>query len=298
MILSRFARAFFIIFLSLTGFPGVARAAIIYDISFNDPGATFLPFYDPIRSHIQFAGSEWAKFFAPPADVTLSIQVVFRDDINRSSGRSFTSEPIDNFAGRTLVQDSAAFELAMGIDSNGAQPDIEIGFQPFYLANELSFDLAGPVAGKTDALTVIRHELAHALGFNGFRNILTGEFHPAVVSTYDALTILEGGRMLFVGTLAEDVFGGPVPLTFPPTGGFNTYHHLGLPGDPASVTEDLMNGIAFFRGIRYEISDLDVAILGDIGIPLAGVPFAVSFPATVFLVAGGTLVFALRQRFH
>jgi hypothetical protein len=256
-------------------------ATIMYDISFNDQFGTFSAFYAPIQSHLLAAGADWARSIA--GDTTLQIEVQFADSINRSFGRSATNAPIGSQDGRTVLQEGAAFKIATGMDVNGpSNADIIIGFQPNYLLNTLWFDpnpfaRTAPVpSDKTDAMSVVLHELAHALAFNGFRNKATGEPDPGFLSAYDALTRFEGSLLVFTGQRAQDVFGGPVPLTFPPVQdgqALNDYTHLGNLRDPPILTEDLMNGIVFKNGTRYVISaDLDFAILGDTGVPLVPEP--------------------------
>jgi hypothetical protein len=79
-----------------------------------------------------------------------------------------------------------------------------------------------------------------------------------VVSTYDQHVRFENERFWFHGEAARSVYGGAVPLTQPPN---NNYHHV-------ECIKDLMNGIEFCSGHRYEISDLDLAILKDVGLPI------------------------------
>lgn len=279
-------------------------ATIIYDVSFNDPLGTFSAFYAPIQSHLLAAGADWARSIA--GDTTLQIEVKFADSFNLAFARSETNAPIRMQDGRTVLQEGAAFKIATGVDVNGPTPDIIVGFQPKYLQNQLWFDpnpfsRTAPVPfDKTDAMSVMLHELAHAFAFNGFRDKTTGEPNTGFLSAFDALTRFEGSRLVFIGEGAQSVFGGPVPLTFPPGTDpttdipLNDYLHLGNPGDPPILTKDLMNGLVFEDGRRYFISDLDVAILGDTGVPL------VPEPATLLLF-GTTMVglgVAARRRQH
>jgi hypothetical protein len=201
--------------------PLQVRANVVYDVSFDDPGGAFSSFYAPIESHLL------------ATDIALEIEVGFADSILRAFGRSNIAVPIGTISGRTLVQESAGWEIATGFDPTPAFPDILIGFQPHYLQNELWFDpnpflRTAPVPGdRTDAMSVVLHELAHAFGFNGFRDQMTGVLNPLFLSGYDALTTFAGPRLFFVGERAQNVFGGPVPLTFPMSARLNNYHHWG-----------------------------------------------------------------------
>jgi hypothetical protein len=55
-----------------------------------------------------------------------------------------------------------------------------------------------------------------------------------------------------------------VPLTY------GNYHHFGNadPRPGSDLIPDLMNGVVFFRGQRYNISPLDLALLADVGVPV------------------------------
>ncbi|MGZ3499661.1 MAG: PEP-CTERM sorting domain-containing protein [Vulcanimicrobiaceae bacterium] len=269
-----------------------AWPAPIFNVSFNDPGGMFASFYPSILSHVQAAGSDWGKFIASNASLDVSVSFQTNPAITPlSTGRSFVSVPIGTRAGAVLLQDGAVYELRTGTDPNGSSADIDLVFGANYLANELWFDpnpftRSAPVPStKTDAMSVVLHELGHALGFNGFLNLFTGA-NSGFLSTYDQWVSFDG-NFFFNGPTAEQIYGGPVPLTFCCLN--NTYHHLGnFPPRPGfDLIDDLMNGLFFFRGERYDVSPLDVAILADVGVPINAVPE----PSTVMLLAIG--LFAL-----
>src|SRR6267378_2798333 len=224
-------------------------ATIMYDVSFNDQFGTFSAFYAPIQSHLLAAGADWARSIA--GDTTLQIEVQFADSINRSFGRSATNAPIGSQDGRTVLQEGAAFKIATGMDVNGpSNADIIIGFQPNYLLNTLWFDpnpfaRTAPVpSDKTDAMSVVLHELGHAFAFNGFRNLATGELPSTFESVYDSHIVFRNGIPFFVGSLA-----GEVALTFDSRLTQNIYHLGNIPPGPGSdLIDDLMNGIEFTNG--------------------------------------------------
>src|SRR5262249_42987084 len=79
----------------------------------------------------------------------------------------------------------------------------------------------------------------------------------------------------FTGPHAEAVYGGPVPLTSSST--TQNYYHLGntltdISRTPSTVqdplTLDLMNGVVLFFDYQYQISNLDLAVLRDVGYEL------------------------------
>ena len=88
-----------------------------------------------------------------------------------------------------------------------------------------------------------------------------------------------------------NLYGGPVPVTF------GNVAHIGndssRPG--SDLIPDLMNGVVFFRGTRYDISPLDLAIVADTGLTVIAVPEPSS--AFLFLVAS-TFACLSMIRFH
>jgi hypothetical protein len=168
-----------------------------------------------------------------------------------------------------VVEEGAAYELRMGIDPNGAAPDVEVSFQDDFLINEMWFDpdpasRTVPVPpDRTDAYGVCLHEIGHALGFIGYRDGF-GNIAGNVISRWDEYVVSDGGNVFFTGPTARRVYGGDVPLTWGSAG------HLGnSPPRPGSdLIPDLMNGVVGLHGTRYSISDLDLAILNDVGVPV------------------------------
>ena len=106
-----------------------------------------------------------------------------------------------------------------------------------------NFNLDGPVEGQDDFLSVAIHEIAHVLGFGT---------SPA----YDALV----SNATFIGANAQAVNGGnPVPLE--PDG---AHVQEGFLNDTVSLDPTLT------VGSRNLLSDIDKAILADIGYEVAG----------------------------
>ena len=169
-----------------------------------------------------------------------------------------------------------AFELRTGDDPNGPQPDVLVQLSPEYVTDELWFDpdpnrRTAPVdPGRTDAVSVLLHEIGHALGFSGWIDQVTGEFPSNFQSLFDSNIVRDGEDFFFIGEQAQRQYGGPVPLTFGNPG------HLGneSPRPGGQLVSDVMNGITLFRGTRYSVSQLDLAILQDLGLPVTGQPIA------------------------
>jgi hypothetical protein len=164
-----------------------------------------------------------------------------------------------------------------------------------------------PVPGdKTDAQSVVLHEFGHALAYNGWANG-QGVPPDSYWSSFDQWMIA-GAPTLFGGANAMLQFGtapelttnnihhwanGPipplkrrdverpvewkdgVPLPWPGCDGVPSTDappSRDAPGArgnlPAGLLYELMNGVVFYRGTRYEISALDVATLEDVGLPV------------------------------
>jgi len=297
-----------------------ADAAITFQVSFNDPGSLYSAYYDRIRSNVISAGNEWAGFFGSNYNASLQVQLSFAD-IATASGASLTNSYVGVSSGIATYEQGAAYEIRTGLDPNGAAPDLRITIgRNGYLQNELWFDpspnrqsVAVP-SNRTDARSVFLHEFGHAFAFNGWRNGQTGTLPGGYQSTFDAW-VTTGSyqgqpQLFFTGSSARSLYGGPVPLTY------GNYGHLGnaAPRPGSKLIPDLMNGVSFYRGSRYHVTPLDLAILNDTGFAtawngaanaaagasvFAAVPFAsaVPEPSTYALMLTGLLVWTrLRKR--
>src|SRR5437660_12396432 len=125
------------------------------------------------------------------------------------------------------------------------------------------------------------------LHVRGYMFYFIGFLHPAMLSdvctiwTFDQHVDFDRAYFFFDGPAATALYGAEVPLTL------NNDSHLGnLSGPGADLIPDLMNGVQFIQGRRYDISALDLAIVSDVGI---GVVVAAPEPATVLLLAMGAL---------
>ena len=279
----------------------VASAQGRIEVVFSDPGALYAAHHADIERVTMAAGADWLQHFLPAgATQVLTVRIGF-DALATATGRSVVSSFAGIGAGgMNLFAQGAAHEILTGIDPNGSDADIEIMFGTGgYLQNELWFDPAplqrsAPVPqGQTDAYSVLQHEFAHAFGFNGWLDNSTGAVPGNDASTFDALVGAHpqgGSGLYFLGAAAMAAYGGPVPLTD------GNYTHFGnwAPGAGASLLPDLMNGLVFYRGTRYTVSALDLAVMRDIGLPAAvGV---VPEPATLLLWLLGAGALLLRRK--
>ncbi len=158
---------------------------------------------------------------------------------------------------------------------------------------------------RTDAMSLALHELGHALAYNGFASG-TGVPPATFWSTYDRW-IIPGSPPLFDGPRVVPSWGsrpdlttnnythwgnpvmqaqasakaatpvlwrdgapvpqahcdGPASINAPPSGAAAIHQLQG-----GTLIDELMNGVVFIRGSRYDISNLDRALLSDAGLPL------------------------------
>ncbi|RVU45055.1 PEP-CTERM sorting domain-containing protein [Rubrivivax rivuli] len=298
----RLANARAVLCCALAGATPAAWADARVAITFSDPSGTHAPYYADLERVATAAGADWlARFLTPSSTLTLSVSIGFAP-IATSTGRSFTSALVgtDN-GGLSLYAEGAAYEVRTGVDPNGAAPDIEFMLgSTGYLQNELWFDpdpltrSAEVPSDRTDAYSVLLHEFGHAFGFNGWRDGLSGMLPGGYASSFDALVSSAPGAgaasLFFIGAAAVTTYGAPVPLTL------GNYAHFGnwLPGSGADLVPDLMNGLVFYRGTRYGISALDLAVMSDLGLPLQGGIAVVPEPSVSLLLLAGLCLLAWR----
>ena len=187
----------------------------------------------------------------------------------RASTAPSTTVLIGTNGARQLYEVGTINELRTGQDPNGSEPDAVITVDPSYLTNELwlsSDPLAAVPANKTDGFTAFLHEMGHALGIIGLRDVATAALGPDE-TTFDKLTAISAdGTPTFVGKAAVAINDGPVGLTAIENSGQNYFHFGNSLDEP--LGRDLMNGVALFRGTRYGISGLDLAVVQDLGLSI------------------------------
>lgn len=234
-----------------------------FSVSFYDPTRAYSEYYDNLSSTILAAGEYWSRYV--PGSGSIEIEVRFDPAIATVASAACTSAPSGSAGGVATYQQGVAAEMMTGVDPNGAAPDGVSTIGTGYL-DGLWFD-PDPMSrsaevdpDKVDALSVFMHEIGHMIALNGWKDPATGAMPGPWQSSFDAQTAVVDGGLAFVGASAMEVYGGPVPLTGATSG------HLGNPGDAAA--SDLMNGVAFYTGTRYEISALDVAMVADCGVPV------------------------------
>ena len=106
-----------------------------------------------------------------------------------------------------------------------------------------------PASDGRDFFSVFVHEALHGLGFWSL------DQHGAGSTAFDALTESVNGRWFFTGAEATQVNGGPVLLA---DVGSRDHYDDALPAEREMMREYGANG-------RWQISNLDLAILKDLG---------------------------------
>lgn len=195
-----------------------------------------------------------------------------------STGR-FSATGDTAFAGRRNGRDtwesSLVAEARTGVDPNPSKADVSIYIDPgsSYLAH-LWWDpaigtslSANPPNDRTDAFTVLVHELLHGMGIVGWRDIDTGALPGDYQSVWDSLVTVNGNRASFGGTATMALLGQPVEVRL---GGSQGAFHLGngpAPGDSsmAWVEAANFNSYYYYDGERYTLGRLELALLQDIG---------------------------------
>ena len=166
----------------------------------------------------------------------------------------------------TVIETSGAYALRTG--QHLASSDIEISFNSAFLPVK-------DVRQSIDLVSVFEHELMHGLGLVGYRTSAAPVTGP-IESKWDQL-VVGTDQLYFTGAEATYIYGGYVPVTTGLGAGSN-YYHVGAAGnasDPPALRHDLIYPI---DGPGRSIGALDVAILGDIGVPLSAASYALVNP--------------------
>jgi hypothetical protein len=277
----------------------MAHAVPTYAISFDDPGGVHAAYYQEIDTDVQAAGAAWVNVFGDYGTATIGIELGFDAALPTMEGVSTGSHLVgrDPRSGVALYEQGAAAKLKGDIQ-NAPGIDGRITIGEGFLTSGLWFD-PSPAAGtssvpsdKIDAYSTFIHELGHIFAFDGWRDGRTGALGGNYESTFDHWVVPQDGNLFFEGPQAEAAYRGPVPLTW------GDYGHVGngagRPGE--DLIPDLMNGVTWLRGARYEISALDKAIAADAGLPVVGLTMDVAEPSSLVLFGSGILLVPLCRR--
>jgi hypothetical protein len=231
-----------------------------YNVTLNDPGHS--PQDAALLADVSAAVAHWARYLGGLGSLNVQVNVLGLSGAVASGGPG-TIVMAGTDAGRIVYRSSAASELLTGTDPNGSQADLRLNVDPGYLAS-LWLDPNSPMPlSKYDGLTVFMHEIGHGLGILTFRNAVTGALSDAETEWDRLVSLNANGTASFNGTYAKAIYGGPVPVTTLQNG--EQYSHIGnSPTEPAG--KDVMLGTGLPPGVRYDVSDLDLAIMKDLGL--------------------------------
>jgi len=268
--------------------------AVVWRVAFDDPGGTNVDFYPQIRANLLAAGADWSRYFIG-ANASIEVTVELRSIANghMATAESATSV-FDKTVGDIEVWEAAvAHEIRTGVDANGGVHDAIIRIDPGQMSDKWWFDPTpsyrddeGIPYNKLDAYSIFLHEIGHILGFNGWRDWTTGQIPDKTESRFDSyVTIDADGTPFFNGPAARSVYGNrPVPLTYG-----NLFHVGNMTSRPGGgpdlpgidLANDLMNGMRTWWATRNTISPLDLAVLRDLGLPLAPEPVSPPTPLSL-----------------
>ncbi len=208
----------------------------------------------------------WGNVLAGDADLTVRIELVDDTFSGRAQGGWINSSFLGTQDGLSVIVGAPTFELQTGRDLPGSDTDIILAFSRSYLLNEIFLDPTPRTrndipADRTDGLSILLHEIGHALGFIGYAN---SQFEDAFATPFDLRRITADGQSTFNGPNVAALMGGAIPLTFEGDAHYGRTNEF--PGGSANLLTGLMNGVVFYRGYAYTISDLDLAILADTGV--------------------------------
>jgi hypothetical protein len=249
-----------------------AHAALSFSVAFDDPLNELATVQSQVEQHVIAAGQHWAGHLIGNG----SIEVLVRPStsIPFAEGRSVTNSFVHMNGAFNVFEQGMTAEIRTGADPNGADYDVEILLNPDYAVNELWYDPDPAVrtatvdVNRTDAMSTFLHEFGHALGFSGWINGTDGTFPGDYQSTYDEHIVFDGTDFFFAGAESIAVNGTAPPLTYS-----NVYHVANfVPRPGENLLYDVMNGLVFYRGYRYEISALDLTMLADMGVPINDQP--------------------------
>jgi hypothetical protein len=267
-----------------------AYSSPLLNVSFSGDNGQLSTYYSSIANDLVTAAAKWEKLFVSGTAFTLNVDVNFDNSPTANAASLFTTT-LYNVGPLTVSRQGAVDAVLNGVHNPSGPYDAVINIGNSYLTKELWFDpnpadIDSVPIDKTDAESIFTHEFGHIFGFNGNRDQSTGELLSNAESTFDALVSVFNNSPYFVGSNAENVYGGPVPLTV------GNIYHVGNPSgsgaDLVSYPADLMNGVVFYRGTRYTISALDAAIAADLGLVVA-----VPEPSTIAVFCTALVVFWL-----
>ncbi len=239
-------------------------------VSIVDPGGGSSDFHDEATRILEAAGDEWGAKFNSNVTIEVEIRFVFNTVENfQIRSETFINELI-RMTGTTEVRElGPVHEIRTGDDPNSGTPDAYFEFNTVAIDN-FFFDpvpstRAAPVpATEFDAYSLVLREMGRILGFLAFKNPFNGEIEKGAITTFDELVAFPTPETaIFTGPTAREEYGDFVPLAI---GNIDRYGNPEGPGEDLATL--LMGATPIQLGERRFITDIDLAILLDLGLPV------------------------------
>lgn len=235
----------------------------VFNVTLNDPANQYSQYHANVSAGVLAAANTWGADIQGHGTITIQVNFSNLGGSTLASAGSTTFPFAGNVNGVNIYEHGALYEILTGIDPNGSTSDITVNVSTAYLtAGDFFFDPSRTQtvpSNKTDFMSVMLHELGHALVFNGFLNnsgqMPTDTEGKPYGTTYDTHIFVSNGQAYFGGPNVSIVNGGPVLLS-----SLSNTAHLG-------VTDLMYPSIA--DGTKIFISALDIAIAQDSGAPIA-----------------------------
>jgi len=253
-------------------------------VTLTDPGNLGGAADAAVLADMRAAMAAWAGHLQGLGTLTVQVNI---SDMNNSSlladgapSCGVAAGPLD---GRTLVTLSSESELSTGVHMSD-QADIVVDINSQNLGQLYLGGGSVVPSGQYDGLSLFEHEIAHGLGFAG-ETTQQGTL-GSDEELWDHYLANIGGVEYFTGPNAEKVAGGPVAVTYNLGNGEDYAHLADSRADPNA--RDLMSGLGLPAGTSRPISDIDLAILADVGAPITGIAGTARVSGASLQVVGGS----------
>lgn len=198
-------------------------------------------------------------------DATIALAVTATDSLGgavAAAGAGFSTEGIDQAA--TVVRNIPTRKILEGFQY--ARSDGILQLSPTFMRNLEEWVKSPSSPGALDALTVIKHELLHVMGFSGMLDETTGKSDGAFpfISVFDSQVVTDGTRVHFDGAFSKIVHGSALMLR--PLNAINSIYHI----DDDTLGQDDLMGWTYETGGhgQQDLSAMDYSVLKDLGYTL------------------------------
>lgn len=221
-------------------------------ITWDNVGASTVSLRVQLEQYLDFSIDYINSLLVNPINFDVVASIYDIDENTIAQARS-DYHPLD--AAGSTVAPVGMVQASSGVEVAGKDAFVEFNQSmiPSLFLDTTPFTGTDVPQFQFDLVSTIVHELLHALAFMTFSD----EGFPQTTPMDRLLFNAPDGKTYFTGKEAIAAFGGPVPLAD------GSISHL---GEPFTLGADLMYPSAFF-GYRSYVSDLDLAMMRDMGIP-------------------------------